>query len=215
MGITGILSGHGGTVTGLFHQRVSEAVQRKGFGYDEEYPATVTTNIPGGAIDARGEIDLPRFRALLEETLPFFRGTDALLMLCNSFYAHGEEVSSRYEGTLVIVPELVSARIALPENTLVIASRTVREHRLYGDEVTYADSPEVDELIEAGIGSRPGRELIQRLHEDYRGFETVVLGCTDLTRYRNNFEGIFESVIIDSVTVAAEFVVNHQEEKAS
>jgi len=212
MGVTGILSGHGGVVTGVFHERVSEAVLRDSLGNDEDFPATITTNIARGAIDNAGIVDLTRFRALLEETLPVFSGTEELLMLCNSFYAYADEITSRYGGRLVSIPALVRERIADPRETLVLASHTVRDARLYGDEVTYAEDPEVDELIALGIRSEGARPLIQALRARHGEARAVVLGCTDLALYRNNFAGIWNVPVFDSVTIAAEYLVNKMRE---
>lgn len=205
----GIVGGHGAVASAHFHTQLIEAYLQDGAYEDEHFPSFIISNYPEKTINSSGEIvDYTKASLLLTQTVQAMRDIDYLLVLCNTFHIPQVNITTnarRLDLPKLTVQKAIASAVKRP---LVAASSTSNTSRLYDDPEYSPVYVDAGKLIELGMRGTREHPLLQNLVDEAHLSEcdSIILGCTDLTRFASQLRNMTNLPVIDSVESAVQKV---------
>lgn len=206
----GIIGGAGALATSKFFNDLLNTIARTtNPSVDSDYPEILLSNLP----ILNGDYTASFSKSQVEDF--FTRGvrtlglteTDLIVVPCNSI----QRDLPRGYYTLVDNVQATLDRVRTPQS-LVLASRKCNEESVWGVDsspLTEELQDCVDELIQRGISGKTYSELPKALVEYLEllpATTTVVLGCTELSLFRQQFKSLPIQLIDSTLSVAEEAV---------
>lgn len=205
----GIVGGHGAVASAHFHTQLIEAYLQDGAYEDEHFPSFIISNYPEKTIDSSGEIDdYTNVSRLLTQTVNAMRDIDYCLVLCNTF--HSPQVNIATKAQRLNLPQITAQEgvASGAKRPLVVASSTSNKSRLYDNPAYDPVYLDAGQLIELGMRGSKDHPLLSVLIEKARlsKCDSIILGCTDLTRFASQLRTMTNLPVIDSVESAVKKV---------
>lgn len=202
----GIIGGHGAVASAQFHIQLIEAFLEDGAYEDEDFPSFIISNLPEKTVNSAGTIiNYPQVSQLLSRTVAMMGDIDYLLILCNTF--HSPQVEIATTAKKLSLPQITAehAVAASCKRPLVVCTSISTSNNLYDNpEYEVAYYPGADLLIEAGMGGQTDHPTLASIIEEAKQLncDSIILGCTDLTRFAPQLLTMTDLTVIDSVEAA-------------
>ncbi|OGN64654.1 MAG: hypothetical protein A3E80_04320 [Chlamydiae bacterium RIFCSPHIGHO2_12_FULL_49_9] len=161
------------------------------------------------------EIDVLQIRNELRECLKKLRddGASVIGIACNTLHAFLDE-DEDHRSDLVRLPQIAAEAIPLSEIPLVLGTSTSMQFELYQKcfPCTYPDAvaqAEVDKIIAQILKGKEPDKVVEELRTliKAQNADTILLGCTELSLYANEFLAC-KKTIIDPLNLMARKLIN-------
>lgn len=204
----GILGGAGPLAGARLLDRILRFAQLNyGCCKDADFPKIILISFPFSEMLAE-DIDVPKLRSELKNCLNELRGCGAeiLAIACNTLHVFLDEE----EKDLIRLPDAVAAKLK-EEIPLVLCTSTSARYNLHNrffpcSYLNASQQLELDSLIGSILqGEETIVEKLAKIIENQKA-ESVVLGCTELSLFREQIN-LPSKTIIDPLEIVAETLV--------